>query len=94
MWLRLHELDDASVCNDAGDETGAWLELAEKDSMGEAAQEEVHSSVSGNPNGLADGRGTRRWLPHYPWAKWQQTNFVGKALARRSIWTVHWTNID
>ena len=53
MWLRLRELDDASICNDAGDETGVRLELAAKDSVGEAVREEVHSSVSGN-RGLAD----------------------------------------
>ena len=63
MWLQLRELDDESICNDAGDETGAWPELAAKDSVGDAAREEVHSSVSGIPNGLADRRGTRRWSP-------------------------------
>ena len=64
MWLRLRELDDASVYNDAGDETGVRLELAAKDSVGEAARKEVPLSVSGNPNGLADRRGMRRWSPH------------------------------
>ena len=64
MWLQLRKVDDASVCNDAGDDTVARLELAAKDSVGEAVQEGVHSSVSGNPNGLADQRGTRRWSPH------------------------------
>ena len=79
-WLQLPELDDASVCNDAGDETGARLELASKDSVGEAVREEVHSSVSGNLNGLANQRGTRRWSPHYPQAKlilWVKRRFVG-----------------
>ena len=66
MWLWFRELDDASACNVAGDETGAGLELAAKASVGEAAREEVHSSVSGNLNGLADQRGTRRRSPHYP----------------------------
>ena len=39
MWTRLRELDDASVCNNAGDEIGARLELAAKDSVGEAARQ-------------------------------------------------------
>ena len=42
MWLRLRKLDDASVCNDAGDETGAQLELAAKYSVVEAVWEVVH----------------------------------------------------
>ena len=37
-------------------------ECAEKDSVGKAVREEVHSSVSGNPNGLANRRGTRRCI--------------------------------
>ena len=54
MWLRHRELDNASVYHDAGDESGARLELAAKASVGEAARGGVHSSVSGNPSGLAD----------------------------------------
>ena len=63
MCLQLCELDDASVCTDTRDETGARLELAAKNSVGEAAREEVHSSVPGNQNGFADRRETRRWSP-------------------------------
>ena len=69
MWLRLRELDDVSVCNVAGYETGAQLELAAKHSVGEAAREKVSCQYPGTRMVSQTEEGKEAGPHITPWVK-------------------------